>query len=538
MNLKIRYRLMLSFAIMLSLLLLVAGVSLWRMQEVATATHRMMQSSLTKERLVEDWRRHISDGVRRFTAIAKSSDPTLEAYFNHDRLVSAREISSIQRELEVRLYSPEERLQYQKISNLRKLYRFYIENLLKEKRRGDVVEIEHIFHTQFEPVAKALEQQTQVMMNYQRKQIDATSAEIDSMSQQSLQLVVILCVMALLFGIVCAWLISDGITKPLAGAVEAARGLSSGDLKVLIEPKSRDETGQLLETLRDMRDSLARAVSSVRSCSDEAAGMASQLVENSVRVTHASAEQSSAAAAIAAAVEQLSVGFVAVAQLAAEVQALTQQSNVEVQRGRNEMGALKEELERTENSVNDISCVVDAFVISMREITAMTDQVRAIAEQTNLLALNASIEAARAGEAGRGFAVVADEVRKLAEQSAKSAGQIDRVTSAHSLKTTQVQSAIEIGKKALVSCKAYLASVSETLQMSSSVVARATDGVDRIALSVNGQTQVSQEVAGKVAQIAHMAEANHLVTDQSCKSANQMQQTAVRMNQAVAWFDV
>ncbi|MDY6323663.1 MAG: methyl-accepting chemotaxis protein [Catonella sp.] len=62
------------------------------------------------------------------------------------------------------------------------------------------------------------------------------------------------------------------------------------------------------------------------------------------------------------------------------------------------------------------------------EISKLTDVILEIAGQTNLLALNASIEAARAGEAGKGFAVVATEISKLAEDSRKTAADIQNIS--------------------------------------------------------------------------------------------------------------
>jgi len=60
-----------------------------------------------------------------------------------------------------------------------------------------------------------------------------------------------------------------------------------------------------------------------------------------------------------------------------------------------------------------------------REISRVLGVITEISSQTNLLALNAAIEAAQAGDAGRGFAVVAEEIRKLAEDSKKSAREIE-----------------------------------------------------------------------------------------------------------------
>ena len=82
---------------------------------------------------------------------------------------------------------------------------------------------------------------------------------------------------------------------------------------------------------------------------------------------------------------------------------------------------------KTRQSVETIYEQTNATNASVADIRNAVEMITGIAEQTNLLSLNASIEAARAGEAGRGFAVVASEIQKLAEQSNRSANEIERI---------------------------------------------------------------------------------------------------------------
>ncbi|HQT26731.1 MAG TPA: methyl-accepting chemotaxis protein, partial [Burkholderiales bacterium] len=265
---------------------------------------------------------------------------------------------------------------------------------------------------------------------------------------------------------------------------------------------------------------------------------ATQLSASAAKVAEGTKEQSDAASATAAAVQQITVAIASVSDSSDEVKNLSHQGLSHTSQGSAALSDMLEEISRVRTAVDEIANQVNEFVKSTNAITHMTRQVKDIADQTNLLALNAAIEAARAGEQGRGFAVVADEVRKLAEKSSQSASEIDSVTQSLGDQSLRVEKSINDGLQSLAASEEFMGKVTEVLSQASQSVAHANSGVEGIANSVHEQKIASNDISQNVEKIAQMTEENSEAIQETSKAAHRLEQLAASLQSAVERFKV
>jgi methyl-accepting chemotaxis protein len=166
--------------------------------------------------------------------------------------------------------------------------------------------------------------------------------------------------------------------------------------------------------------------------------------------------------------------------------------------------------------------VIDQLAQSSAKIESILDVIGNISEQTNLLALNAAIEAARAGEAGRGFAVVADEVRSLAIKTRSSTDEIHGMIAELQQTAENAVTIMARGGELSQDCTERANRTGEVLDNISQMLNQVTDNSHQIAVAVEQQSGVTQEVSNNVVNIKTLADETLLVSRSSVTRTSQL----------------
>jgi methyl-accepting chemotaxis protein len=509
-DLKIAVRLALAFACVVLLMACTVAASLVQFTEVREHVDRLVDEDAAKLRLAQEVLQMArGNGVHVMAAFMADDDaarqPHLAAVAEARRGIDERlaQLDSLVRR-------PEGKALLAEFRAARTAWVQAFTSSLGLLKEGQVEQGRRQFIEQALPRLQALDEPAQRLAELQEHILDEGRNKLDEDLQWVRQLLLSLGLGAVAISIAAGWWISRSIVRPLETAVDVARRVAAGELDMRIQPGAADETGQLLEAMRQMQDGLARTVAAVRQNAESVATASAQIAQGNGDLSQRTEEQASALEQTSATMSELDATVRHNADNAAEADRLARSASSVAGEG----GELVAQVVQTMNAIHG----------SSQRIADIIGVIDGIAFQTNILALNAAVEAARAGEQGRGFAVVASEVRALARRSAEAAREIK----------TLIGTSVEQVQQG----SALVGDAGRTMEQIVGSIQRVTAIVGEISSASGEQASGVTQVGQAVAQMDQATQQNAALVEQSAAAAESLREQARALVQAVAVFRV
>jgi methyl-accepting chemotaxis protein len=509
-NLRVGTRLSIAFALLIATMLAMSAFSLANMSGLNDNTEHIAGEKVPKMLLAQDVLNNVNDTARAIRNAVLVTDP--EAIKSElARVDKSRTENTIALgKLEKLVSGDKETAQYKAVRDARTKYLADLAEFQKLSQDGKKDEAIQYLLTKVRKTQSAYLNELKALIKLQVEAIEEAKLQSDAAWSSTRNVTIILSVVAAALAFATVWWITRSITVPLNEAVTVAQRVADGDLTAAIEVRTSDETGQLMQALKNMNEHLCNIVSEVRASTETIAAASTQIATGNMDLSSRTEEQASSLEETASSMEELTSTVQKNADNAGEANRLAITATEVASKG----GAVVSEVVGTMGAINE----------SSKKIVDIIAVIDGIAFQTNILALNAAVEAARAGEQGRGFAVVASEVRNLAQRSASAAKEIKTLIS-------DSVSKVDAGSKLVDQAGATMHEVVDSIR-------KVTGMMTEIAAASQEQTAGIEQVNQAIVQMDDTTQRNAALVEEAAAASQSLQEQASKLAQLVGVFKI
>jgi len=535
-NMKIRTRLMVGFGVVLSLFVVCGVITTLLLMKSDRSVKVVREESMPFALTAKDIAFHVVQ-VQQFltdvsathdTGVLKESEDSAQAF--RQNIAKFREMYRVKNDQE----------SLRKLEDLESSFNNYYETgkTMANAYVNQGIEAGNILMEDFDKTSIAI---TSIVEEFVKQQTDEASAMTGNVQKSIGQIMVVLLVISLITivsGFLIAWYITSSVVRPLIRAVDVSNSIANGDLTVKIESDSNDETGQLLNSMKNMVANLKKLIAGIKETSSNMASASEQLSASSEEMSKGVISQSDRSTQIASAAHEMAQTVVEIARNASSIAVSASGTANIAKEGEHIVDKSVSEVKDIAATVSESSKVMVSLGERSRQIGDIIRVISEIADQTNLLALNAAIEAARAGEQGKGFAVVADEVRKLAERTAKATSEIGSMIGAIQDEVQKsVTSMAEVSKMVGTGVD-FSTQTGEALHKIVSSVSELQMMVQQIASATEEMSATSEQISGDIMAVANVSKETSTESEQIAGASSDVARLASKLLEMGGQFKV
>ncbi|MFC4655851.1 methyl-accepting chemotaxis protein [Rheinheimera marina] len=533
-------RLAIAFAIPLSLLVLIAVLSVWSLNSMQAGLRTVYLDRVVPleglKRIADLYAVSVIDAVNKANAGLFSSDEALEQVKMAQQGISSEwkaYMATTMTVEEAQLARQAEQLFVAADQDIRTLQNFLQQN--SADLSGKMTDFDGPLYQSIDPISSKVTE----LVDLQLRVAENEFKKAENLYQQNLWLIAIMALLAIAGSVAAAYRVVHNTLGHLGGEPEYAamivRRVANGELNLTIDLKQ--QTGNsLLHNLGAMVQQLRGIVIELKQSSDALDQAAHELAVSSEQSTQQLMMQYREVDGVSTAMNEMSSSVADVAHSAAQAATNSEEAEAGLRNSAQVMAKTQSAVSELSSQVQVSTDLIGQLSAHSEQIGQVVDVIRGVAEQTNLLALNAAIEAARAGEQGRGFAVVADEVRTLASRTQDSTAAIQQMISTL---YQGVQSTVAAMKMNQQHAGVMLDLVGDSQQVFNGIrqsMAQIQQMNGQIASAAEQQSHVSEEINRNLMQIKGSAELSAAASEQVSRASVELSQIANRLTGHVNFF--
>ncbi|ANQ18614.1 methyl-accepting chemotaxis protein [Vibrio natriegens] len=332
--------------------------------------------------------------------------------------------------------------------------------------------------------------------------------EVNVMQARGEKLIILVTLFSFLIVSMVAVTLSRTIRNALYMLKASLNRIENGDLTLTTGIKSKNEFGELSNSIDQMINTLKHLVALVQSVSHQQNQLANHNQVTASKSQKSLESQRIETESVAAAMSEMESSVAEVSQATRTSQTQLNEIERSVVKGQQQTTDNLEAQHQLSQALKESADAISRVSDVSTEIGRVLEVIQAIADQTNLLALNAAIEAARAGSMGRGFAVVADEVRELAGRTGRSTQEIHTMTQL-------LHKSVEQAVQQVEQCHFYMQHSRESSNQTSMVMQGIQASISElaqlgahIASATEQQQNTAIDIAKNISRISDIASSN------------------------------